>query len=251
MWRSPVGADEEGFAMADPLGFTYVVRHQMRPANDAKYRAWLQGENARSCSEIPELAGVRQYHWEKSDDLYLYFLLFYDFRDGTRWGPELEKTTRRIRESWRGFVDIRDFSAMPFEEIWRGGNGTKTAAPHPLIVERLTLEPDKEAAWNRWNDEELWPGELRDLQIAAVRRYRALVGDPRFYITVQVFEDQATMRQKILDSEPGPRPQYWADWKRWMPYCENMTRLVYEPSDGLEPTPRNDHSTTWKPKKGH
>jgi len=30
-----------------------------------------------------------------------------------------------------------------------------------------------------------------------------------------------------------------------------MTRLVYEPSDGLEPTPRNDHSTTWKPKKGH
>lgn len=221
----------------------------MRPFREERYREWLVAQNARLRSEIPEVLRVRQYHWQKSDDLYLHFLVLYDFREGTRWESRSEAHARKIRESWHGFAaELRGFTAMPYEEIWRGGAGVRSDAPHPLIVEHLRLVTEHEAAWDRWSQDELWPRELRDMAIAAVYRYRALVGDPRYYVQVQEFEDEATMRRKVHESEPKLRPRYWEEWARWMPYVEDLTRLVYEPSDGMSLVPRADHAGSGRPK---
>lgn len=228
--------------MSEWADLVCVVRHHLRPAREERYRKWLVEHIEHLSAEMSDLAGVRQFHWEKSDELYLYFLVFYHFRGDTQGGAALIERARRIREAWRPqAASIRGFTALPFVRIWHGGSGTRTEGPHPLIVERLGVVPEQEEAWNRWSEDVLWPGELRDLPIAAVHRYRALVGEPRYYLQIQEFEDSPTMWRKVVDSEPGPRPGYWSSWAEWMPYLEDFERLVYEPSDGLAPTPRDDH----------
>lgn len=207
---------------------TYVVRQRVTVARHLeRYADWLFNQQIPALHDaIPELGGVRHYKEEKDD---LIRLTFYDFREGTAWTPATREATKKIREAWHGFApDMRDFSGQPYALIWDGGPGTKGPSDHPLIVERLTLVPEKEDEWNRWS-EQMWADELRDLTIAHVQRYWALTGDPRFYLQIQEFEDDETMRAKIKSSEPKTRPQYWDGWASWMPYVENLGRYVFLP----------------------
>jgi len=207
---------------------TYVVRQRITVARHVeRYSDWLAKDHIPALRKaIPELAGVRHYREEKDD---LIRLTFYDFNDATRWAPATREATRRIREGWHAFAaDMRDLSAQPYALIWSAGKRSSNDGARPLIVERLTLVPEKEDEWNRWS-ERMWTEELRDVPLAGVERYWALTGDPRFYLQIQVFEDDATMREKIKASEPKTRPQYWDGWASWMPYVENLGRYVFVP----------------------
>jgi hypothetical protein len=214
--------------MSKPPSLTYVVRQRITVARHLeRYADWMKNEQVPALRRsVPELAGVRHYKEEKDE---LIRLTFFDLAEGTRWTPATRQAARRIRESWGGFApDMRDFSGALYSLIWQGGNGTSGAADHPLIVERLTVVPEKEEEWNRWS-ETMWSDELRDLPIASVTRYWALEGDPRFYLQIQEFEDDETMRRKIKGSEPKTRPQYWDGWAKWMPHIENLGRYVFLP----------------------
>ena len=207
---------------------TYVVRQRVTvPRHLERYERWMNEEQIPLLSSrIPELAGVRRYREEKEE---LVFLTFYDFRPDVSWTPSTRAATRQIREAWYAFApDMRDFSGRLYSRIWSDGEGPRGAAPHPIIVEYLTLLAHKEDEWNRWS-EQLWVRELRDLPIADVQRYWALEGDPRFYLQIQEFEDEPTMRRKIKESEPATRPDYWSGWAEWMPYVENLGRYVFHP----------------------
>ena len=211
-----------------PPQITYVVRHRITVARHLeRYSAWLSGEQIPALRKsLPEIGGVRHYKEEKDE---LVRLTFYDLAEGCTWTPSTRAVTQRIREAWYAFgPDMRDFSAQPFGLIWSGGSRASSDGPRPLIVERLTVVPEKEDAWNAWS-EKLWQDELRDLPLAGVERYWALTGDPRFYLQVQVFEDDQGMRDKIKASEPKTRPQYWEGWASWMPYVGDLGRYVFIP----------------------
>lgn len=207
---------------------TYVVRQRITvPRHVDRFGAWLGGQQIPKLrSDIADLASVRHYKEEKDE---LVRMTFYDFRDGTAWAPSSRDAMRKIREAWHEFApDMRDFSAAPYALIWRGGDGPKGQGDHPLIVERFSVVPEKEPEFDQWS-ERMWSKELSDLEIAAVERYWTLVGDPRFYLQIQVFEDDAAMRRKIKTSEPKSRPEYWNAWASWMPHVENLGRYVFLP----------------------
>src|SRR5689334_13524262 len=184
-----------------PPQLTYVVRQRITVARHVdRYGAWLRDEQIPALRKaIPELAAVRHYKEEKDD---LIRLTFYDFAEPARWTPSTREATRRIREAWYAFApDMRDLSAQPFGLIWSSGKRASNDGARPLIIERLTVLPEKENEWNAWS-ERMWQEELRDVPLGGVERYWALTGDPRFYLQVQVFEDDAQMREKIKASEP-------------------------------------------------
>jgi hypothetical protein len=217
--------------MSKPASLTYVVRQRVTvPRHLERFSGWLFGDQIPALGKaIPELASVRHYKEEKDE---LVRLTFYDFKEGTVWTPALHSATRKIREAWFAFgPDMRDFSGSPYSLIWHGGPGPTGGDDQPLIVERLSVLPEKEAEWNTWS-EQMWKDEIRDLEYAGVQRYWALEGDPRFYIQIQEFKDDETMRRKIKASEPKTRPQYWEGWAKWMPYVENLSRYVFVPIKG-------------------
>ena len=217
--------------MSKAAALTYVVRQRVTVSRHIdRFSGWLFGDQIPALQkEIPELARVRHYKEEKDE---LVRVTFYDFQEGTAWTPAIRAATRSIREAWGAFApDLRDFSGQPYALIWQRGSGPTGGPDQPLIVERLSIVPEKEDEWNAWS-ERMWTDELRDLEIAAVQRYWALTGDPRYYIQIQEFKDDPTMRGKIKASEPKTRPGYWEGWAKWMPYVENLGRYVFLPVKG-------------------
>lgn len=218
-----------------PDRVSYVVRHHItHPRHLERYFSWMKDEQEPALRvALPDLAVVRHYRAEKEDK---YFVHFYEFREGVAWGPSLERGWAAIRESWYPFSpDLRDFSGIPFAEIWRGGEGLRTSGPHPLTLERLSVVSSKEAAWNAWCEGELWPGYIHDLGVPVVRRRRALTGDPRFYLQGWELEDVEAMRANVERNEPAKRPKFWNGWAAWMPYIENLTRWIFFPVDLAQP----------------
>jgi hypothetical protein len=214
--------------MSKHPSLTYVVRQRVTVARHLdRFADWMKTQQLPALrKDVPELAGVRHYKEEKDE---LVRLTFFDLAEDTRWTPSTRDVGRRIRDSWSGFApDMRDFSGQLFSLISTQGPGTKTDADHPLIVERLSVVADKETEWNQWS-ERMWAEEIRDVPIASVARYWALEGEPRFYLQIQEFEDDPTMRTKIKSSEPNTRPQYWGGWAKFMPYVENLGRYVFLP----------------------
>jgi hypothetical protein len=67
-----------------------------------------------------------------------------------------------------------------------------------LFVVKATIGPEREAAFNRWYNEEHVPQVLQFPGLVSARRYRALEGEDRFrYMAVYEVQDEATYRRLI------------------------------------------------------
>jgi antibiotic biosynthesis monooxygenase (ABM) superfamily enzyme len=70
-----------------------------------------------------------------------------------------------------------------------------------LFIVKATIPPDKEAAFNRWYNEEHVPQVLQFPGLVSARRYKALEGEDRYqYMAVYELQDQATY-ERLRDSE--------------------------------------------------
>lgn len=70
-----------------------------------------------------------------------------------------------------------------------------------LFMVKATIAKDREAAFNRWYNEEHVPQFLRFNGAVSARRYRALMGEDRYqYLAVYEVKDEATF-QRLMDSE--------------------------------------------------
>jgi uncharacterized protein (DUF1330 family) len=79
----------------------------------------------------------------------------------------------------------------------QGGAGMATA----LFVVRASIPPEREAAFNRWYNEEHCPQVLQYRGAVSARRYKAILGEERYqYMAVYEFQDEDTLR-RFLDSE--------------------------------------------------
>ena len=70
-----------------------------------------------------------------------------------------------------------------------------------LFVVKATIHPDREAAFNRWYNEEHVPQVLQFPGLVSARRYKALEGEDTYqYMAVYEVQDQATY-ERLRDSE--------------------------------------------------
>ena len=70
-----------------------------------------------------------------------------------------------------------------------------------LFVVKATISKDKEAAFNRWYNEEHCPQLLQYNGAVSARRYRALMGEDTYqYMAVYELKDEATLK-RLLDSD--------------------------------------------------
>jgi hypothetical protein len=218
---------------------SYVVRQRVtHPRHKERFDTWFAGKSKELRAAIPELDGVRRYHFEKDE---LFFYTFYDFKEDARFDDGLRGSLRTIREAWREFgPDMREFTAVPYEEIWsRTAEGrTSEPATHPLTIERLSFgeSAEQERRWNEWNENTMLPDQLGRLPLASITRYRALTGDPRYYLQVQEYLDEASMRDSIAKAEkPGTTfgvtspSKFWAGWAGFMPHVDDLTRWIVLP----------------------
>jgi hypothetical protein len=216
---------------------SFVVRQRVtHPRHRERFEKFMSDQAAALKVEIKELEAIRRYHFEKEE---LFFYTFYDFRPEAKWRPELQRRTERIREAWREFgPDMREFTAVPYEEIWRkdvegAGDG---AGRRPITIERLVIAPAQEKAWNEWAENELLPDQLSRLPLTGVRRYRALTGEPTYYLQTHEYRDAESMHESIAKAEkPGTTfgatspSKFWAGWAKFMPYVDDLTRWIILP----------------------
>ena len=70
-----------------------------------------------------------------------------------------------------------------------------------LFVVKATIPKEKEAAFNRWYNEEHCPQLLQYNGAVSARRYRALMGEDKYqYMAVYELKDEATLT-RLLASE--------------------------------------------------
>jgi uncharacterized protein DUF4286 len=70
-----------------------------------------------------------------------------------------------------------------------------------LFVVKATVPKDREAAFNRWYNEEHVPQVLQFTGMVSARRYRAIVGEDRYqYMAVYEVQDEATFH-RLMDSD--------------------------------------------------
>lgn len=70
-----------------------------------------------------------------------------------------------------------------------------------LFIVKATIPKEREAAFNRWYNEEHCPQFLRYKGAVSARRYRAIMGEDTYqYIAVYEVQDEATFRE-LMDSE--------------------------------------------------
>ena len=68
--------------------------------------------------------------------------------------------------------------------------------PTVLFVVKATISKDREAAFNRWYNEEHVPQFLRYPGAVSARRYRAIMGDDKYqYMAVYEMQDEPTFRR--------------------------------------------------------
>jgi hypothetical protein len=73
--------------------------------------------------------------------------------------------------------------------------------PTVLFVVKATIARDREAAFNRWYNEEHVPQFLRYPGAVSARRYKAIMGEDKYqYIAVYEMKDEPTFRQ-FLESD--------------------------------------------------
>jgi hypothetical protein len=67
-----------------------------------------------------------------------------------------------------------------------------------LFVVKATIPKDREAAFNRWYNEEHCPQLLQYNGAVSARRYRALMGEDTYqYMAVYELKDEATLKRLI------------------------------------------------------
>lgn len=73
--------------------------------------------------------------------------------------------------------------------------------PTVMFVVKATITADKDAAFNRWYNEEHVPQVLQFPGLVSARRYKRIDGDEKWqYMAVYEVKDEATYR-KLMDSE--------------------------------------------------
>jgi antibiotic biosynthesis monooxygenase (ABM) superfamily enzyme len=93
-----------------------------------------------------------------------------------------------------------------------------------LFIVKATIPPDKEAAFNRWYNEEHVPQVLQFPGLVSARRYKSLEGEDKYqYMAVYELQDEATY-QRLMASDHMKllRKEYDAHF----PMSER-TRLAY------------------------
>ena len=67
-----------------------------------------------------------------------------------------------------------------------------------LFVVKATIPPDKEAAFNRWYNEEHVPQVFQFPGLVSARRYRLIEGDDKYrYMAMYELQDEPTYRRFI------------------------------------------------------
>jgi hypothetical protein len=67
-----------------------------------------------------------------------------------------------------------------------------------MFIVKATIPPDKDAAFNRWYNDEHVPQALRFPGMVSAHRYRLIDGDDRYrYMAVYELKDEATYRAFI------------------------------------------------------
>jgi Domain of unknown function (DUF4286) len=70
-----------------------------------------------------------------------------------------------------------------------------------LFMVKASITKEREAAFNRWYNEEHCPQVLRFGGVRSARRFKALMGEGTYqYLAVYEFEDEPTF-QRFLDSD--------------------------------------------------
>ena len=70
-----------------------------------------------------------------------------------------------------------------------------------LFVVKAAITPDKEAAFNRWYNEEHVPQVLQYPGLVSAHRYKAIEGEDKFqYMAVYELQDEATYK-RFVDSD--------------------------------------------------
>jgi hypothetical protein len=70
--------------------------------------------------------------------------------------------------------------------------------PTIMFIVKATIPPDKDAAFNRWYNDEHVPQALRFPGMVSAHRYRLIDGDDRYrYMAVYELKDEATYRAFI------------------------------------------------------
>jgi uncharacterized protein DUF4286 len=73
--------------------------------------------------------------------------------------------------------------------------------PTVLFVVKATITKERDAAFNRWYNEEHVPQVLQFPGAVSARRYRAILGEDRYqYMAVYEVQDEATF-QRLMDSD--------------------------------------------------
>lgn len=91
-----------------------------------------------------------------------------------------------------------------------------------LLLVMMDVDPEHEAEFNRWYDEEHLPERLRCPGFRSARRYLATEGSPK-YVAIYELDDV-----EVLDSEDYRAIMPPSDWMRQVrPNIVSLTRNVY------------------------
>jgi antibiotic biosynthesis monooxygenase (ABM) superfamily enzyme len=97
--------------------------------------------------------------------------------------------------------------------------------PTVLFTVKATITADREAAFNRWYNEEHCPQVLRFRGAVSARRYRAILGEDRYRcMAVYEFQDEPTF-QRFLESPE--LKQLVADYDAEFGGASERTRSAY------------------------
>ncbi len=79
-----------------------------------------------------------------------------------------------------------------------------------LFVVKATIRPDREAAFNRWYNEQHVPPVFQFPGLVSARRYKALEGEDKYqYMAVYELQDEATYRRLMAsDHMKALRAEY-------------------------------------------
>lgn len=225
-----------------------VVRQRVtHPRHLERFNGWYAERTAAVGRALP-LAGVRRYSFEKDA---LFFYTFYDLRPGAKPGGELDAAVREVRDAWSGFgPDMRELTAVPYARTWERTGPDSDLASHPITIERLAFPAQyaaQEREWERWLEDDMLPDQMVRLPLASISRWRALAGEPRYWIHLHEYLDERRMRDSIANAEKpgtvtnfgsGSPSKFWAGWAKYMPYVDDLTRWIILPDDPTRGTAR-------------
>jgi antibiotic biosynthesis monooxygenase (ABM) superfamily enzyme len=201
----------------------YVATTSVEPEWEEEFNRWYDEEHLPNLLQVPGYLSARRYVAVDGEPKYL---AFYEIATmGAYRGPAHDQAvntpwTARLQPHRSGKLAFYE-QAFPAKGLQPGPAGT--AEPEGLLVVRMDVDPEHEADFNAWYNEEHLPALCSVSGVIGARRFSAIEGNPA-YMAMYYLTDSA-----VQTSEEWKRAANTPWSARVRPTFRNLWRAVYRP----------------------